>query len=123
MLYKRRDQLDQLCVLSVSVDVLDLPGVVITDGNASSQYVRFAAAPAGLQIVSQELTFAEYWTDADPIQGYRKKSAKCAEVLVPNRVDPRYFLAVYVCNEAVSKSLQPHTGAVAVKVNRHLFFC
>jgi hypothetical protein len=35
-------------VLKVSTEVLDLSGVVITNGNASSKYVAFRAAPAGL---------------------------------------------------------------------------
>ena len=122
MLYKRLDQRDQLCVLSISPDVLDLAGVVITDGNASGDYVRFAAAPAGLRIVNQELTFAEYWTDADVIQYYRKKSAKCAEVLVPHCVEPRYLLGAYVWSEELCQRLQADMAALRVEVNSHLFF-
>jgi hypothetical protein len=91
MLFKLSDQREQLCILSVSPNVLDVDGAVITDGNASGDYVRFAAAPGGLAIVNRELTFATYWTDTDPIQYYRKKSAKCAEVLVPDRVEPQYL--------------------------------
>jgi len=41
MLYKRQGQHADLCVLQVSTDVLDLLGVVVTDANASSDYVRF----------------------------------------------------------------------------------
>jgi hypothetical protein len=122
MLYKRLDQRDQLCVLSISPDVLDLANVVVTDGNASGDYVRFAAAPAGLAIVNRELTFAEYWTDPDVIQYYRKKSAKCAEVLVPDRVDPRYLRCAYVWSEDVRQRLQANAGALQVVVNSHLFF-
>lgn len=122
MMYKVRAQRDQLCVLSVSTDVLDLPGVVVTDGNASGDYVRFAAAPGGLAIVSRELTFAEYWTDPDVIQYYRKKSAKCAEVLVPDRVDHKYLRGAYVWSEEVRERLQAITGALQVEVNSHLFF-
>jgi hypothetical protein len=122
MLYKLRHHRDQLCVLSVSPDVLDLAGAVIADCNASSNYVRFSAAPAGLQLVNRELTFAEFWTDDDPIVSYRKKSAKCAEVLVPNRVVPRYLLAVYVWNDAVGQQLRQVIGALRLEVDRHLFF-
>lgn len=122
MMYKVRAQRDQLCVLSVSTDVLDLPGVVVTDGNASSNYVRFAAAPAGLSIVDKELTFADDWTDQDRIQYYRKKSAKCAEVLVPECVAPGYLRGAYVWSEEVRERLQASVGALQVEVNRHLFF-
>ncbi len=122
MLYKLQSRRDELCVLAVSPDVLDLPGVVVTDGNASGDYVRFAKAPAGLQIVNRELTFAEYWTDNDPIQYYRKKSAKCAEVLVPDRVEPRYLLGVYVCDDQVERTLRTVAPQMNVRVNAHLFF-
>ena len=63
MMYKRRGQHADLCVLRVSTDVLDLPNVVVADGNAASTlrgYARFAAAPDGLSIVDRELTFAKY---------------------------------------------------------------
>src|SRR5262249_21008929 len=122
MLYKRRDQRDRLCVLAVAHEILDLPGVVITDGNASGDYVRFAPAPAGLEIVNRELTFAEYWTDPDPMQYFRKKSAKCAEVLVPDRVDPRYLVTAYAANEDAKQLLQGVVAGLAVRMNRHLFF-
>jgi hypothetical protein len=121
-LHKRLDQRDQLCILSVSPDVLDLNGAVVTDSNASSEYARFAAAPKGLRIVNKELTFAEYWTDPDRIQYYRKKSAKCAEVLIPDRVAPGYLRAIYVWSEEVRKRLRADAGALQVTVDRHLFF-
>ncbi len=67
VLFKRQDQHLDLCVLQVSTDVLDLPGVVVTDANASSDYVRFAAAPGGLSIVDRKATFAESWMDPNQI--------------------------------------------------------
>src|SRR5206468_3205404 len=90
MLYKLRSQHASLCVLRISPDVLDLPGAIVTDGNAAGKYVRFAPAPRGLRIVDRELTFAEYRSDSDYIAYCQKKSAKCAEVLVPDRIDPSF---------------------------------
>ena len=60
MLYKRLDIRDQLCVLSVSPDVLDLQGVIISDSNSGSQYARFAPAPNGLNIVDREAVFCGF---------------------------------------------------------------
>jgi hypothetical protein len=122
MLYKRLSEREQLCVLSVSPDVLDLPGVAITDGNASGNYVRFAGGSGGLAIVNRDLTFADDWTDPDRIQYFRKKSAKCAEVLVPDQVDARYLQAAYVCNDGVGRRLQAEAQELRVEVNGHLFF-
>src|SRR6266568_471123 len=41
MLYKRKDAATTLCVLRVSTEVRHIEGVVMTDRNASSDYVRF----------------------------------------------------------------------------------
>src|SRR5712691_2607983 len=40
ILYKRQSRHAELCVLRIDPRVLDLPGVVVTDGNAASAYVR-----------------------------------------------------------------------------------
>ena len=122
MLRKRRDQHDQLCVLRVSPSVLDLRGVVISDQNASSSHCRFVAAPAGLSIVNQDLTFAEFWTDPDPITAWRCKSAKCAEVLVPDRVDPRFLMGAYVSCEEAQRRFAGMGVFLVASIDRHLFF-
>lgn len=122
MLYKRLDQRDKLCVLSISTDVLDLPGVVITDRNAGGEYVQFRASPTGLSIIDRDLTFAEYWTDSSQIEYWRKKAAKCAEVLVPDRVDPGYFQQLYVPYESVRRRVQAVTTGLRIKINRYMFF-
>ncbi|MGH9338515.1 MAG: DUF4433 domain-containing protein [Acidobacteriota bacterium] len=122
MLYQRQGQHLDLCVLQVNKDVLDLLGVVVTDANASSDYVRFAAAPAGLSIVDRDLTFADDWRDSDLIQYYRKKSAKCAEILVPDKVDPRFIVGAYVsCQEAMDR-LNGLGTSLGVTINGHMFF-
>lgn len=46
MMFVRKRQHRILCVLRIESAVLDLPGVVVTDGNASSVHVLFRAAPA-----------------------------------------------------------------------------
>jgi hypothetical protein len=122
MLYKRLADVANLCVVPVSPSVLDLPGVVIADCNASSKYVRFAAGPVGLGIVDRALTFADDWTDNDQIQYFRKKAAKCAEVLIPDCVEAKYLLGAYVVREDVQQKLQAVAPGLAVQVNAHLFF-
>jgi hypothetical protein len=85
-------------------------------------YVKFAPAPNGLKIVDRELTFAEYWTDNDPIVYFRKKSKKCAEVLVPDRIDPKYLMGAYVsCNQAL-QAFKSHALSLAAVVNGYMFF-
>ena len=120
MLYLRRHQ--EICVLKVSTEVLDLPDVVITDSNASSEYVRFVAAPTGLRIVDRNRTFAEYWTDDNQIEEWRKKAAKCAEVLVPDRVEPSFIRGAYVCSDEAKASFVALDTGLTITVDRQLFF-
>jgi hypothetical protein len=122
MLYRTKAQHADLCVLRVDPGVLDLPAVVVTDGNAASKYTRFAAAPEGLRIVDRELTFAEWWTDPDYFVRLHKARAKCAEVLVPDAVPPRFLRGAYVsCEAALAPFEALNTGLDAV-VDPHLFF-
>ncbi|MDY7018242.1 MAG: DUF4433 domain-containing protein [Nitrospirota bacterium] len=122
MMYKRQAQFKELCVLRVSPEVIDLPRVVVCDTNASSEYAKFKAAPGGLNIVNKEWTFAEYWTDPDQITEWKKKVAKCAEVLVPDKVAPHFITGAYVACPEAQAALEGLVKGVAVEINSHLFF-
>jgi len=123
MLYLRRSQHTGLCVLRIGLSVLDLPGVVITDRNAASDWVRFFPSPEGLTSVSGELVFAEYWTHPEDLfTEWEHKSIKCAEVLVPDRVDPRYFLGVYVSCEEAKINFEATGVPLTLEINPYLFF-
>lgn len=123
MLYKRLGVHHELCVLSINPAVLDLANVVITDQNAASDHRRFSPAPDGLSIVDHAQVFAEYWTHpGDRIAEWRHKSVKCAEVLVPDSVDPAYIMGAYVSNAETLRSLAQQAPGLQVAVNAHLFF-
>lgn len=120
MLFKR--QHEQVCVLSISPAVLDLVGVIVTDQNAGSGYVVFWAAPDGLRHVREEWTFADDWRDPDRITYWRKKSAKCAEVLVPDLVPPEYVQHAYVASVEMKERMDAMSTGLEVRVDGHLFF-
>ena len=122
MLFKRKDQHAELCVIRVSTAVLDLPGVVITDQNAASDYALFSPAPDGLKYVDHDLVFAEYWTHEDPIEQYRHRSIKCAEVLVPDSVPPSYILGAYVSGSTTQAAIEALGLDMSVTLSPHLFF-
>jgi hypothetical protein len=95
-----------LCLLRVSDDVLDLPGVVIADRNASADLVRFAPSPAGLANVTKDSVYARYWNHDDPIQTQLHGSLVCAEVLVPDLLPPEYIVGAYAsCDGSVDEIL------------------
>lgn len=122
MMFRRRDQNTTLCVLRVNTGVLDLPGVVVTDRNAASDYRRFAPAPIGLAIVDRDLVFAEFWTHPDDqIKQWRHASIKCAEILVPDSVAPEMILGAWVSGEVGQNALAAAAPGLKVAVDRHLF--
>jgi hypothetical protein len=105
MMYLRRAQAQQLCVLRLSTEVFQVPGAVITDCNAASDYVRFLA-PSQFQVLEFDEIFAERWTHPDdPIRAMRHKSRMCAETLIPGRVAPRFIRGAYVLNVRAAKEM------------------
>jgi hypothetical protein len=121
MMAKRQERHPELCVLQLSPNVLDIPGTIVTSQNASSDYALFRPAPDGLVIVNYELVFARDWRDPDQIAYWRKKSIKCAEVLVPDRVGPEFIQGVY-CSVDQSRGSVQAVCELTVTVAPDLFF-
>lgn len=122
MLYVRKSEHDALAVLRVSPNVIDLAGVFASDQNASSDYVRFREARLGLDHVDADLVYARYWTSQDRIDGFRRKAAKCAEVLVPDVVPPGYILGAYVSGTLAAAAVQQVAPNLPVTVVPDFFF-
>lgn len=123
MMFRRRNEGSQLCVLQVDRRVLVMPGVVLTTGNAASKYSRFLPSPSGLQGIAFDEVFADYWTDEDPFEQMRKKSAKCAEVLVPHVVAARYITGAYVSGTIGHDALLATGFSLPITIDANMFFC
>ena len=122
MLYKRLAEARELCVLRVSTEILNLQGVVITDQNAASNYVRFLA-PTQWQQLHWDDIFAMDWNHPeDQIAGWRHKSRMCAEVLVPHEVKTQFLSGAYVIDDAASARLRAAGFHLQALVNPVLFF-
>ena len=106
MLYKRKDQNEDLCILKFNRTLLDLEGVIISDRNASSGYAAFYTPEVGLERIDFELVYAGYWTDSDYFEHRRRKSIKCAEVLVPYCIPYYYVMCAAVVNEKAAVRLK-----------------
>ena len=123
MMYLRQSDHPNLCVLRVNTDVLDLPGVVIADRNAASQYARFGPAASTLESIDYELVFAEYWTHPEnQVREWIHRSTKCAEVLVPHRIAPSYVRGAYVSCAGSQTQLNQAAPSLGTTVDAHLFF-
>jgi hypothetical protein len=106
---------DEICVIRASLEVLDLPGVIVTDRNAAS-WPQWMTPDVGLAALDHADVFSTYWNGRDHAQ------RMCAEVLVPDRVPPEYISEVYVCSgDARAESLHL-CDEVPVTVRARLFF-
>jgi hypothetical protein len=107
----------------VAPDVLDASGVIIADRNAASDYVRFYAASTGIQALDKDLVFARFWTNADdPYEAMRHKSIKCAEVLVPDSVDPKFIVGAYVANVRALRAFEALGTRLPAVIKGVMFF-
>lgn len=112
-----------ICVLRIDPTVLDRPGVIVTDRNAASAWARFWPVAAGLPNISRERLFARYWKHPDdPYDEMSHKSEKCAEVLVPDRVEVRLIIGAYAANQIVPQAFQQLNMGLPVQIRAELFF-
>jgi hypothetical protein len=123
MMSKRRARADDLCVLRVSTSVLEVDGVVLADRNAAGggQWVRFLH-PRQWRLLDFERIYAPDWRDADRFEYYDKKRKKCAEILVPHRVEQRFFTGAYVVNRAAEVRLSALGFRLPIFIDPDLFF-
>ncbi len=122
MMYKRHDQAASLCVLRVSIEALNLDNAVVTDQNASSDYVRFLS-PGQLDMVNFDMVYARDWRHpGDQIAYWRHRAMKCAEVLVPQRVPSELLVGAYVVSESAGNLLKVTGFGLPITIDADLFF-
>lgn len=122
MLSRKRSQNEDICILKFDRVVLDFEGVILSDRNASSDYAAFYGAKAGLEHIDFDLVYARYWTDDDYYEQCRKKSIKCAEVLVPNSISFDYVACAAVVNEDAANRLKATGFNRKIIVEPRVFF-
>jgi len=115
-----------LCVVEVSKDVLTLPGVVVTDGNASCgsgvSATRVFTPDEGVHTLLSEDVYRHSWSHSNPFIKQELKRKRMAEVLVPHHIPPQFFRRVLVsCAETESMLLRKNY-AIIVQRYEHLFF-
>lgn len=121
MMSARNHQAANLCVLRVSTAVFGLEGVVISDQNAASKYVRFRS-PGALNELNFDKIYAEDWRHPDDqIAYWQHKSMKCAEVLVPDCIESKYIQGAYVVSQEAERQLLQQSFALPIEVNPHIF--
>ena|ERR1043165_2913478 len=122
MLSKCRNRNNDICVLRVDQSVLDLPNVIITDRNAATDMVRFRDVVDGLAQLDAQRLLAQYWTHPDDLYDQANhKAEKCAEVLVPDRVEANMIVGAYVANRTALAAFQALNTGLAVQIHPMFF--
>lgn len=122
MLYKRKAEAASLSVLRISTEVRNQNGVVFTDCNAASDYVRFLH-PSQSRLLDFDAIFALDWRHPkDEIAYIRHRSQKCAEILVPHCVEPKYLIGAYVVDATARGKLKALGFELPVSVDSVMFF-
>jgi hypothetical protein len=123
MLSKCRARNDEICVLKIDPRVIDQTGVVVSDRNAAADMARFFPVDDGLTAINYNRVFARYWTHPDDFYEERlHKSQKCAEVLVPQRVDENLIGGAYVANPRAMNAVEAVSFRLSVRVRGDMFF-
>lgn len=122
MMYKLKRGDVPLTVVRLDPAVLDLPGSIITDGNAASNDTIFLASPSGLARLNEDRVYADSWDNEDYWTKIELKRARCAELLVPDRVKPSLILGCYVDHGGRRLDRSSQSPVVSVEVNAHVFF-
>jgi hypothetical protein len=122
MLCKRQNLNDSICILRINNTVLDLPNVIVADKNASSDYVRFDTVNNGLSTIDKDKLFAEDWRHENRIEYFAHRSAKCAEVLVPDKIEPKYIIGAFVANQTALIAFEKLKCGLTVCIKSDIFF-
>lgn len=122
MMYLRQSHHAELCVLQISPTILGVPKVIVADGNAASGYTSFWSSPSGLGKIDKDAVFAEWWTDQDLFLAWEKKRLKCAEVLIPDKMDAKFILGAYVSCDTAEVELKALAPNLKIIVDPHMFF-
>ena len=122
MLSARRSQNKSLCILKFDCCILDIPQVIISDRNASSDYASFFSPIQGIESIDFDLVYARYWTDDDYYAQMQKNSIKCAEVLVPYLIPYDYVTCAAVIDPDVAKKLEQVGFDREIVVEPRVFF-
>lgn len=123
MLSARRSRNNEICVLRIRHNVIDMQDVIVTDKNAARD-CWFKPVSDGLPLLDKERIYAVMWiyrNPPDPIEEYKHAGEKCAEVLVPCKIDAQYIVGAYVANNNALQQYQAKTD-LTVTINRGLFF-
>lgn len=122
MMSLRRNEAKKICVLRVAPEILQIPGTVITDQNATSQYVRFYSSSM-VSALRLDYIYARNWKHPEnQIEEWRHSSAKGAEALVPQQIPFHFIRGAIVLDSETADSLTALGFTLPISIDPGLFF-
>lgn len=115
MLYVKKDIREDLCLLEISLSVLDQHPYIYTDGNAAANATRFFNQVDDVEKLPWDVLNANYWNDKP--DGKRKR---CAEVLIYNKIESKFIKKIH-CHSAIAANHLARSN-INVTVSKQLFF-
>jgi len=122
MMYRLKPDINRLCILIISADIIQKEDCVLTDGNAACDYVRFLNYNEASNKLNFEYIYIKYWNDNDPIKKAKKTFEIMAEVLVADCVHNDYIIGAYVPNNRSLDVLKQTGFNKEIVINPNLFF-
>ncbi|MDJ1171593.1 DarT ssDNA thymidine ADP-ribosyltransferase family protein [Roseofilum sp. BLCC_M154] len=123
MMYRvvKEGYIKYIAVISIKPQVLQEPGIVITDGNAAHSQTQFYSLNEGVKKIKQnhKKIQNEWWQDTDG-----SKRIIMSECLIPKQVKPTLIESIYVPNHEVLKKINlmlPQCNIPVIKES-NLFF-
>jgi O-acetyl-ADP-ribose deacetylase (regulator of RNase III) len=105
MLYRviHEKGLKEIAILALKPQVLDTPGLYITDGNAANSLTNFFNLKNGLKALSKiwDVINADWW---NPLDGSKRKIM--AECLVPRVIPPDFIHSVFVASHNIANEVR-----------------
>lgn len=102
MLYVRKELRNEMCLIEISINVID-EETIFTDGNAASKATNFYSKINDVNNLPWDVLHSDYWNEFQ--DGKRKR---CAEVLLYPKIDPAYIKSVHCYSEQLKNELVLH---------------
>lgn len=122
MLFRRREQINNLCILRISKCVLDINTTVVSDRNAATAGVMFWSPEEALEVLDFDVIYSERWDYPDYKKYQRYKQGMMAEILVLERIERKYIEEILVPNELVLEKVLKMNFGIPIKIDRYKFF-
>ena len=121
MLYFHRNRQQDIIFLGVDFDIISEHGAGFTDGNAASYDTQFYWDIAQLNQLKWEILNAPFWGNYPD-----GKRIKCAEVLIPHKIDVQKIIKIFcyteIQKESCKKIIFSNNIELCVEVDRSLYF-